>query len=409
MPVRHLGAVVVSVGTALFVLAAWAWTSVAAGIDGLGQYRVERPGVVLVDRDARRRDLAAMGQQATHFCRLDDPSPLADPDADPVPSLEGRLGYGGNNQLVAPFDWSLIVYGTRAFSDGNAGAHATFMDIVTDWARANALTEVEDDVAGSNTAVLFNLRRTLALLIPTWAKIRNDARTTVEERETVDIWIGKLVDLADVNTGSSATRATRRFDCTENPETSNCNNHRYLRDEVNMMWGALVGDHERFRKGVERFTVALRQMRPDGSLPLETARGARALWLQNQAIGMLVTMAEIAALQGHDLYNLEIEGRSLHRAIAFLIEGIRRPQAVFPYAEANRSPAPGTDWREQDLRFTELRARWHEMAWIEAYLARFPEHPNAERLREELPGLFLDRPLISRVAGGMTSCLHGLP
>ena len=36
-------------------------------------------------------------------------------------------------------------------------------------------------------------------------------------------------------------------------------------------------------------------MRPDGSLPLETRRGARALWYQRHAIASLVVIAEIAA------------------------------------------------------------------------------------------------------------------
>jgi poly(beta-D-mannuronate) lyase len=283
-----------------------------------------------------------------------------------------------------------------------------FMNTVRVWARAEAMTKLEDNIAGSNTAVTFGLKRTLASLIPNWALVRADVRVKADDRKLVDAWITHLVTLADTNTGGR-NRDKRVIDCPANQDTSNCNNHRYLRDTVNIMWGALAADNTRYQKGIERYQVALRQMHADGSLPLETARGARALWYQNYAIAMLVTIAETAAQQGHDLYGLTINGRSLHRAIAFLIKGIAQPKIVFAYARANLNPGPAQDWREQDLRFTEPRGRLQHMAWTEAYLARFPNHANSHNIHKQLPWLTEDRPLLSRVAGGNTSCLFAKP
>ena len=79
-------------------------------------------------------------------------------------------------------------------------------------------------------------------------------------------------------------------------------------------------------------------MRADGSLPLETARGARALWYQRHAIASLVAIAEIAAVQGYDLYALSADGRSLHQAVEFLARGLAEPALVLPYAAANEKP-----------------------------------------------------------------------
>ena len=370
------------------------------------QYHVRHPGTVLVDRDARLAELTQLGPMTSQLCHVTSPDP--DPDTAPILTLEGRVGYGGNDKRVTPFDWDVIAYGADAFGTGSSTALDHFMSVVTRWARAGAMTRLEDDVAGSNTSVTFGLERTLAALIPNWALVRADKRVKPDDRKLVDAWIGRMVDQTDTNTGGRG-RATRVLDCPANQETNNCNNHRYLRDEINIMWGALAGGDVRFRKGIERFRVALRQMRRDGSLPLETARGSRALWYQNYAIGMLVTTAEVAARQGYDLYGMTIDGKSIHLAISFLLNGLKRPAIVFPYAKANRSPGPGLDWREQDLRFMDKRGRWHHMAWLETYMHRFPNHPNTRRIKKEYASIFQDRPLATRTQGGMTSCFFALP
>jgi poly(beta-D-mannuronate) lyase len=393
MAIRRPVALVLAFGLAL-PLAAWA-------DDAATVFKVTRPGTVLVDRDARRAELASLVDAARRLCHIERPE--APSALTPVVALEGRLGYGGNDRHTTPFDWAVIVHGADAFA-GSATARERFVTLLTNWAKAGAMTKLMDDVAGSNTSVSFGLKRTLATLIPNWALVRADTGVLAADRQLVDSWIARLVKTADTNTGG-ANRNRRVLNCPANQSTSNCNNHRYLRDEVNAMWGALAGDNARYARGIERVRVALRQMRPDGSLPLETARGSRALWYQNYALGMLVGIAEVAAHQGHDLYAMEVEGRTLHTAVAFLLEGIAHPRVVLPYAKANVSPGPGgVDWREQDLRFTEERGRWHHMAWTEMYTARFPDHANTRRLYQLLPGLLEDRPIATRTTGGNASC-----
>lgn len=399
---KSLAAVV----TVLAVGASTGAAQQAAPAFDASSYRVTYPGTVLIDRTERLATLHHFGHKTYRLCRIEDPAP--DTNIIPVTALEGRLGYGGNDRRVAPFDWAVVVHSANAFGTNSRPALDTFMDLLTRWADAGAMTRLNDDVAGSNTSVAFGLKRSLAALIPNWVAIRDDARVRPDQRAQVNGWIEKLVSLADTNTGGR-NRAKRIVNCPANQDTSNCNNHRYLRDTVNIMWGAASGDDARYQKGIARFRVALRQMRSDGSLPLETQRGSRALWYQNYAVGMLTTIAETAARQGHNLYGMEIEGRSLHRAIRFLLDGIERPVIVHKYAKANRAPGPGLDWREQDLRFTEPRGRWHHMAWTEAYLARFPDHANALRIRKVLPGLFEDRPHIARTSGGNASCLFMQP
>jgi poly(beta-D-mannuronate) lyase len=175
-----------------------------------------------------------------------------------------------------------------------------------------------------------------------------------------------------------------------------------------MAVGALTGDDGAFALGLSTFRQALARMRPDGSLPAETARGARALWYQRQAIASLVAIAELAAMQGYDLWSLEVEGRSLHAAIRFLLDAIDDPARVLAYAAENRSPGPSADWRRQDLSFLERRGHGrHYMAWVEAYRARFPTRPETARLEALLFRGGDPRPLVDEFAGGNLSCLRG--
>ena len=193
---------------------------------------------------------------------------------------------------------------------------------------------------------------------------------------------------------------------------SSRNNHGYLADSVPMAWGVVRGEDALFRTGIARFVEALDQMRSDGSLPLETARGARALHYQRHAISSLVAIAEMAATQGYDLYRLESGNRgSLRRAIDFLVAAIEDPALVLPYAQENRNPGPFDNYLVQDLGFLAQRGHGrHYMAWTEPYIARFPESELAARLRETLAEFGpAEPPLIDDYSGGNMSCFFALP
>jgi poly(beta-D-mannuronate) lyase len=161
-----------------------------------------------------------------------------------------------------------------------------------------------------------------------------------------------------------------------------------MRDAVLIAWGALTGDSERFRLGLTGVVDAIAAMRPDGAWPLELARGERALWYQRHALASLTAAAEIAAAQGVDLWSIDIEGRSLHRAVTWLLDALDGATAG------------------QDLGFLTRRGNGrHYMSWGDAYIARYPDHPNAKRLAALLATA--DRPLIDDYSGGDVARLTG--
>jgi poly(beta-D-mannuronate) lyase len=124
----------------------------------------------------------------------------------------------------------------------------------------------------------------------------------------------------------------------------------------------------------------------------------------------LVTIGEMAAVQGYDLYAMTVEGKSLHRAIDFLARGIAEPELVMPYARANQKHGEFANYLVQDRSF--MRRRGHDrhyMAWFEAYRARFPER-DATRLLTRLLGEFEahSRPMVDDFSGGNMSCFFAL-
>src|SRR6185369_12026969 len=133
-----------------------------------------------------------------------------------------------------------------------------------------------------------------------------------------------------------------------------------------------------FSAAIKTYRRALSSIDKDGSLPLEMARGERAIHYQNFAILPLVYIAEIANHQGENLYAVTVDGRSLHAAVGFLLAAIHNPRLVEIYTD-----------KPQDLSFVDQRG---ELNWMEPYNARFSD----PRIEAILAGR---RPVIHRYGG----------
>jgi poly(beta-D-mannuronate) lyase len=275
---------------------------------------------------------------------------------------------------------------------GDAAATASLLRLLDRWARADALWGGDRRAMNRNYA----LDRTLLPTIVAFATITGRSELQPAARARIAAWLERLVGSRLSPPPESVTRR---------------NNHHYLRGSVDMAWGALANDERRFQAGIAAYRDALAAMRPDGSFPLETARGARALWYQRHSIASLVVIAEIGANQGLDLYGLQDEGRDLHGAIRFLLDAIEQPDLVLPYAAANTNSGIDRAADDQDLSFLDQRGHdRHYMAWVEIYAARFPERPEARRLLALLAERDPDfRPMMDDYSGGATTCFFARP
>ncbi len=344
---------------------------------------VKHRGIVLVDPATRAAELQRL--DATERKRL-CPAPTSEVEPAPVIRLVGPSTASGADPAAQPFTLAVMTGAAAALAGDHAAGDAA-RTLLVHWARADALSDlVEVGPDRNNANTLYSLKRALLGVIPAWALLaeRADAR----DRQIVADWLAHRVADADASTGPAASRASEST-------PGNHNNNRLMREGVVMAMGALTGDDAKFRRGVQYFLQTLHEMRPDGSLPLETARGARALWYQRHAIATLVFMAEIARGQELDLYTAEVEGKRLARAVEFLLTEIAEPHRLAAYAS-----------ERQDLGFLETRPSGRNaMAWLEAWHRRAPTGGALATTGDVVTTTLAHRPLIDEVSGGNLTCL----
>jgi poly(beta-D-mannuronate) lyase len=371
---------------------ALALMAAGARADPLDGATVTRPGEVLLVREARLAELrplppaerfALCGVEVekwrTHeaLTRLDSPEEY------------------GSDLRAEPYAHTVMRAAAAGWGDDDAEARQALVDLLDRWARGRALTKFDRD----NESNFYAVERSLLPTIVAWGLVRDSPDVDEADARRIAAWLKRVVRVRDRDTPISEIDDTWP------------NNHTYLTASVDMAWGALVGDDARFRNGIIAYRLAMGQLREDGSLPRETERGARALWYQRHAIASLVTIAEIAATQGYDLYGVAVDGRDIHLAIRFLLAAVEDPKLVWPYARANVNPGPFLNWRAQDLGFMVHRGHGrHYMAWAEPYMRRFPDRPETRRLGRMLRELDPEfRPMVDDYSGGDTTCFYKPP
>jgi poly(beta-D-mannuronate) lyase len=158
------------------------------------------------------------------------------------------------------------------------------------------------------------------------------------------------------------------------------NNHAYWAGLAMAAAGVASDDRALFDRGVAQFRIFLREVRPDGTLPRELARGKRALHYQLFAVAPLVMLAELAEANGVHLY--EAGDHALARAVDRALAGLDDPAAFGAVAGAVQL-VPGRS----------------DLAWLELWEARFP----SARGRRWLD----PRPLVSGFLGGDLTLAFG--
>lgn len=217
------------------------------------------------------------------------------------------------------------------------------------------------------------------------------------EQLEVEKWMGALLD-----------RIERMPETRSLPKLHNVT----YRNALNQMLLGIVSNNDtRVNKAQWVFKAAIDGMRQDGSFPNDSQRGGSSLSYQNNATATLVTIAEVAANQGIDLYNYGVNG-SISDAVNFTIDATNTPSLIYDCA---RSGPNGDELYRDDPQFPARNPSkgWATISRAEFgmyWIARFPDSQEAAKIRS-LP--YIKGKLSGRVSadwdfqwdvGGSASC-----
>ena len=155
-------------------------------------------------------------------------------------------------------------------------------------------------------------------------------------------------------------------------------NHALSSAISHMQLGILLNDNKLFKKAFRNYENAIKYQRKDGSMPIETRRGGRAIFYQGRAMTALTTIAIIAENQGYNIWDYEYKGKNFHNIVKFFIDFTENNEIVFKYAKEMKAPGPARNYKVQDLD-SRSSSNW---GWLYAYVTRFPEHENVLRLKQ---------------------------
>ena len=293
----------------------------------------------------------------------------------PVIKVDAPSGYGLDNR----FNFALDKFENfkRPCGGGNVEACENVKRVILDWAKADAAQRKgpsDHEAKHWNDTLTVNLWIASPMMAGySFAK----QRITVpdEEDKIIKDWFKKIVkknqhlmyELKLYKQGTQAVGVPR-----------SAHNHALSSAISHMQLGILLNDNKLFKKAFRNYENAIKYQRKDGSMPIETRRGGRAIFYQGRAMTALTTIAIIAENQGYNIWDYEYKGKNFHNIVKFFIDFTENNEIVFKYAKEMKAPGPAKNYKVQDLD-SRSSSNW---GWLYSYVTRFPEHENVLRLKQ---------------------------
>nr|WP_160327451.1 alginate lyase family protein [Burkholderia ambifaria] len=143
--------------------------------------------------------------------------------------------------------------------------------------------------------------------------------------------------------------------------------------------GITTSDDSLTKAAVRSYHAYIDTMRSDGSFPAESKRGQSALKYENNAIALLVLVAELELVKGGDLYSYRGTNGDIHKAIKFWIDALQNESVISGYAAADFAPTdPVQPDGKQALHFLKPDRGMIQMGWVVPYMQNFPTSENTK-------------------------------
>jgi hypothetical protein len=325
-------------------------------------------------------------QKGLASCQLvanqEAPLQAFDPKAKPAPIVSAgtleRYGLGLDDlrQAAAWFQTGIVAH--RHSPDPVIAS--ALIDALVDWADANALSENIIEHEGSDD-LKFDVTLTIgATLI---AAVELAELMTAQQQAAILPWINRNVArLAAVKIQARPS------------------NHDNLFNYFTAIWGIAVNDRAAVQRAIDGYKRAIHEMRPDGSWPYDSQRGANGNHYNNAATSDLLSLGMLIQQRfGLPLLDYEVDGRSAHRAVEYVAQAAKDPVASnLKYA----LPCSGGDFLDEngvmrdranpDISWTTnsgwMGRQYHDTAYLGAYASLYPERPVSPWIARTYGGYF---------------------
>ena len=293
----------------------------------------------------------------------------------PVIKVDAPSGYGLDNRFM--YALNNFENFKRPCGGGNVEACENVKRVILDWAKADAAQRIG---AANHEAKHWNDTLTVNLWIASpmmagYSFAKQRITVPQEEDKIIKEWFKKIVKknqhlMYELNKYKQGTQAAGVPRSAHNHALSSAISH--------MQLGILLNDNKLFRKAFKNYEYAIKFQRKDGSMPIETRRGGRAMFYQGRAMTALTVIAIIAENQGYNIWDYDHKGKNFHNIVKFFIDFTENNEIVFKYAKEMKAPGPAKDYKRQDLDGSSS-SHW---GWLSAYATRFPNHENIQRLKQ---------------------------
>ena len=193
---------------------------------------------------------------------------------------------------------------------------------------------------------------------------------TEEEKAKVYGWIAPMIEVIS---------NSRWGDAADNKPA--------YRSSIEALWGHLSNNRALIKKAEDSYRFSIRYMRPDGTFGRDASRGGAGASYSSLHMGDLLIIAALDAMQGGNLFDYEVDGRSIHDAVAFYLDfNDDRVGTNNRYAKACDGSSTGSfENPERDHWMINMNRGGEGFTAIRLYALFNPDHPNTARLREAMP------------------------
>ena len=185
------------------------------------------------------------------------------------------------------------------------------------------------------------------------------------DRVVIGPWLNKIV------TKTAASRWDRQ------------DNKSYMAAYITMIWGLMTQDTDAVQAAIDVVKLAIHDMRPDGSFPTDSARSGMGLHYSSFATGHLVMMsALIYSNTQQDLFSYNVDGRSVHNAVSFILKALKNP-VITNKLYALPCPNGGDRWGsigDPELAFS------YNATYLQVYAGLFLNSSNSDFIHDHFPG-----------------------